>query len=340
MPDKINISELFDASSYTLLDVRSLSEFAKGHIPNAINLPLFTNEERAIVGTIYKQESKEEAFLKGLDIVGGKMSGFIKELNDILPKENHVVVYCWRGGKRSGSMAWLFEMAGFDVKKLEGGYKAYRKFIRNIFQEISPEFLVLTGSTGSGKTETLQQLKKHNQQIIDLESLAQHKGSAFGNLGEKTQPSTEQFENNLYESFRKLDLSKQIWLESESRMIGNVCLPETFWEQMSQSKMIHLKIAKEARVQYLVDNYGKYSKADLANSFQKLKKKLAQHLNIALEAIEEDDLGKAASIALDYYDKYYNKHLQKNKDRIQYTLSFEEMDFELFCQKLLALKVD
>ena len=333
MTEKINISSFF-TNSYPIIDVRSPAEYAKGHIPNAINMPIFSNEERAIVGTAYKQENQEVALLKGLDIVGVKMSHFIRQAKIIAP-EGKLIVHCWRGGKRSGSISWLLGMAGMKVKTLEGGYKAYRQYIRQQFQDKETSFIILTGSTGSGKTKALHHIKSKGEQIIDLEGLANHKGSAFGGINEAEQPSTEQFENNLYEAFRQLDTNKRIWLESESRMVGNVSIPDTFWKKMIDAPMVHLHISKAARIQYLVQNYGQYPKKELVASFQKLRKKLAQHLATALEALDNNDLETAAGIALDYYDKFYNKHLAKNKDRIFKTIDFEEMDFDEISDELL-----
>lgn len=297
-------------------------------------MPLFLNEERAEIGTLYKKEGQEIAILRGLDIIGPKMSSFVRKAQSI-SKDNKVIIHCWRGGKRSGSVSWLLSLMGMEVYTLEGGYKAYRKFIRKDFSEKQSHCIILTGSTGSGKTQTLHYLKERGEQIIDLEAIAHHKGSAFGDIGEQQQPTPEQFENNLYEAFRLLDFNRRIWLESESRMIGNIPLPDTFWEMMNQSKMIHLQISRTARIQYLVNTYGQYPNEALAQSFQKLRKKLAQHLNAALEALDTNDLDTAANIALNYYDKYYQKHLDKNKDRIIRTIHSEDMDFNQICDELL-----
>lgn len=299
---------------------------------------MFTNEERAVVGMTYKQVSQEAALLQGLDIVGVKMSSFVRKAKEVAP-EGKLIVYCWRGGKRSSSISWLLEMAGLGVKTLEGGYKAYRQYIRQQFQKREIPFIVLTGSTGSGKTKALHHLKSEGEQIIDLEKLAHHKGSAFGDINEEAQPSTEQFENNLYEAFRQLDANRRVWLESESRMIGNVSIPDTFWTKMMDAPMIHLNVSKAARVQYLIQNYGQYPKKELALAFGKLKKKLAQNLAIALEALDNDDLETAARIALGYYDKYYNKHLKRNESRIFRTIYFDNMDFEGICNELLEIKI-
>ncbi|MFK7783533.1 MAG: rhodanese-like domain-containing protein, partial [Crocinitomicaceae bacterium] len=152
MPQTININEYWNQSeSSVLIDVRTPAEYEKGHIPGAVNLPLFTNEERVIVGTTYKQRSPEKALLEGLDFVGPKMSGFIKQAKVLAP-EKKVTVHCWRGGKRSFSMAWLLEIAGFEVNTLKGGYKAYRNEVLSSFEKIKHQIIILGGRTGCGKT--------------------------------------------------------------------------------------------------------------------------------------------------------------------------------------------
>lgn len=295
------------------MDVRTPAEFENGHIPGALNLPLFSNEERAIVGTIYKQESPEKALLKGLDFVGGKMSKFVEDAKEMAPSKK-VALHCWRGGKRSSSMAWLLDLAGFDVKVLEGGYKSYRQYIRDQIQVSSYNFLVLGGKTGSGKTQILQALKPKGEQVVDLEKLAHHKGSAFGWLGETVQPTTEQFENDLFEQLLKLDSNKRIWLENESRSIGNVYLPDVFWHKMKNSPVINIEIPFDERVQILVDEYARYPKDQLLESFYKIKKRLGgQNLKEAEKALAEGNFHKTAEIALLYYDKSYQFLLENNK---------------------------
>ena len=217
-----------------ILDVRTPDEYEKGHIPKALNLPLFSNEERAIVGTIYKQENPEKALLQGLDFVGIKMTRFIEKAKSLAPDKN-IVIHCWRGGKRSSSMAWLLDLAGFNVKVLEGGYKAYKRYIQQQIENENFEFIVLGGRTGSGKTHILNALNDYGEQVIDLENLANHKGSAFGWIGEEAQPTTEQFENNLFEQLNNMERERRIWLENESRNIGSVYLPDAFWSKMKKS---------------------------------------------------------------------------------------------------------
>ena len=289
-----------------LLDVRSPSEYSKGHIPNALNLPLFGDKERAEIGTIYRQKSKDLALLKGLDFAGSKMSWFVKQASS-LAEGNKVTLHCWRGGKRSASMATLLEFIGIETNVIEGGYKAYRKHLLNAFSNSLPKLIVIGGATGSGKTELLHELKRRGEQVIDLEGLAHHKGSAFGALGEHPQPTVEQFENNLFEVFRKIDAGKRVWVENESNSIGRVFIPSGFWDQLCKAFLIEIDVPFEKRVERLIKYYACFPKEQLMESLEKIRKRLGGlAVKNATAAYEAGDLASATGIALKYYDKAYN----------------------------------
>lgn len=320
----------------TLFDVRTPAEFAKGHIPGALNLPLFSNEERAVVGTIYKQQSPELAMLKGLEFAGKKMRWYVEEAQR-LAGDKSIAVHCWRGGKRSESMGWLLGQAGFEVLTLQGGYKAYRRYAQDFLAKQTARLIVLGGYTGSGKTEVLHALAEAGEQVLDLEALAHHKGSAFGALGEDGQPSVEQFENDLFEAYAKLDHTRRIWLEDESKAIGRVYLPNGFWQQMSHAPIIQLNIPLEARIQHLVEVYAKFPPEKLIASFQRIKKRLGgQHLNAAMEALERRDFAEAAHIALVYYDKTYAHSLQRKGDVRVYPFQAAALEPGRIAQDLIA----
>ncbi len=288
-----------------LLDVRTPAEFAIGHIPGAYNLPLFSNEERVVVGTLYKQQSPDKAFLKGLEYAGARMPDYVKEARLLAPR-GKIVVHCWRGGQRSGSLSWLLSFAGMDVQVLQGGYKAYRQYIHRQFSERPLRMLVLGGPTGSAKTKILHELAALGEQIIDLEKLAQHKGSAFGSLGEEAQPTVEQFENELYATFTNIDPQRRVWIENESRGIGKVFMPQGFWEQFRQSPLIDLVMPFEQRVAFLVETYASFAVEDLMASFYGIERRLGGlNLKLALAALQAGDFASAAAIALRYYDKSY-----------------------------------
>jgi len=294
-----------------VLDVRTPAEYEAGHIPGAISFPLFTNEERVIIGTLYKQVNPEAAFLKGLDFVGPKMSSFVSEAQKFSVTKK-LCLHCWRGGKRSGSMAWLLRSAGYNVTVIPGGYKGYRRMCRNAFNSKAYPLRMLGGRTGCGKTVILHEIAKQ-EQIVDLEGLANHKGSAFGALGELPQPTVEQFENNLYHVLSQQDLSRPIWLENESRSIGRVFIPDGFWKQIKAAPLINIERTFDERVQILVDVYAGHKPADLLRSFENIRKRLGgQHVKAAAVALEKNDFTTAAAIALRYYDKAYQYMLDNN----------------------------
>jgi len=313
LSNAIEIEQLWDLlPDYKALDVRTPAEFEKGHIPTAGSLPLFTNEERSIVGTIYKQVSPEDAMKKGLDLVGPKMTAYLDQAEEYAP-DKKLLLYCWRGGKRSQSMAWLLNMSGFDVKLIKGGYKSYRRYIQRQFSSLQLPIVVLGGRTGCGKTQILKALEARGEQVIDLEGLAHHKGSAFGALGESEQPSVESFENQLHEIIRLLDHKKTIWVENESRSIGSIYIPQGFWDQMKNAPLINLEVSFEDRVKHLVDLYSNYPKEGLVESMDRIKKRLGglSH-QLAIESIATGDFQQAAGIALKYYDKTYQYMLDNN----------------------------
>lgn len=302
----MTVSEFFSQDrTQPLLDVRTPSEFQQGHIPGAKNLPLFSNEERAEIGTLYKQVSPEKAYLRGLEIAGSQLADYVKLAFRLAPGRR-ATVHCWRGGKRSGSLAALLDFSGFEVQVLTGGYKAYRQFVLEQFANRQLRFVVLGGKTGSGKTETLGFLKEKGEQVIDLERLAHHKGSAFGALGEAAQPTVEQFENDLFEAFSKIDPNRRVWVENESRGIGRVFVPQGFWEQMKSAPLIHVEMPFERRVERLIADYAAFPPAELEECLLKIERKMGgQFMKAALDAFRANDLSKATGIALDYYDKTY-----------------------------------
>ena len=302
-----------------ILDARSPAEYQMGHIPQAYNLPLFSNEERAQVGTLYKQTGRYEALLTGLDIVGSKMRNLVETASD-LAVDRLVLVHCWRGGMRSESVAWLLTRAGLQAHTLMGGYKAYRQTSRKIYQQPLP-ILIVGGATGSGKTEILQELKQQGEQVIDLEKLANHRGSAFGGIGQSSQPTSEQFQNNLFEVWRSLDLSKTIWIEDESFSIGGVQLPYEFWEHMKQASVVVVEVPRSLRVQRLVRNYGHLNQTKLARAIQTIERRLGGlRTQQALQALEENRLADVADLLLEYYDRSYQRNLERKPANLRYTL--------------------
>lgn len=336
MEKQIPAAELLkELPDRVLLDVRSPGEYAHGHMPGALPFPLFSDEERARVGTLYKQTGPEAALQLGLELVGPKMAGFVRDAGTLAPGKR-LAVHCWRGGQRSQSVAWLLRTAGFDVVTLEGGYKFYRRHVLDYFEQPVFRFLVLGGSTGSGKTKVLQAMQALGEQILDLEAIAHHKGSAFGSIGEAPQPTVEQFENNLFEAMRRLDPARPVWLENESRSIGRVFIPDGLWAQMSTAPLYTIEIPQEARLKNLLAGYVGIDKSELQAAFHKIQKKLGgQHLKTALEALERDDYAAAAEVALVYYDKTYQHGIDSCAASEIHRLQFGHGDPDLIAVALV-----
>lgn len=330
---------LSNRNACPLLDVRSPGEFTHGHIPGAISFPLFSDEERAAVGTVYKQVGKEEAMALGLRFVGPKLETFVREATIIAPGRK-LRVHCWRGGQRSGSMAWLFRQAGFEVETLQGGYKSYRHFVLDGFQNTTIKLVVLGGQTGSGKTKILKALPEFGEQIIDLEGLAHHKGSAFGFIGELPQPTVEQFENNLFEQISAMDTTRRVWVENESHSIGRIFIPEEFWSKMKVAPLVKIEIPETVRIENLLSDYVLTDRLELETAFQKIQKKLGGlQLKIALESLEKNDFATAARIALHYYDKTYQHGLDTSLSTDIKNLKFDHGDPRRIAEELSNLKI-
>lgn len=315
MIERISISDFLNIEkNIPLIDVRSPAEFEKGHIPNSYNIPIFNNEERAIVGTIYKQQSKEAAIEKGYEIVNPKLDCYINEAKKIT--QNKVLaLYCWRGGMRSLSMGQHYIDNGFEkIFIIEGGYKAFRNFTFEFFKK-EFKLIVLGGYTGSGKTEILQEIKRLGEQVVDLEDVANHKGSAFGGIGQEEQPSVEHFQNNIFIKMYDFNFLKNIWIEDESLSIGKVVLPRELYEQIRLRRVFFIDIPREERAKFLLTTYGKQHIEDIKKSVLKIKKRLGPlNTKQAISAADKGDLLSVANLSLIYYDKAYLKGLNSRDE--------------------------
>jgi tRNA 2-selenouridine synthase len=366
--EKINIDQFLHlAKHHVVIDVRSPGEYHHAHIPGTYSLPLFTDEERAAVGTAYKQESREKAIKIGLDFFGPKMKRMIEEVEELvgirnkesgigkddqpnsklpIPNSQILLLYCWRGGMRSAAVAWLLDMYGFKIYTLAGGYKKFRNYVLDTFR-LPFQLKILGGFTGSGKTETLKGLEKHGEKIIDLEEIACHKGSAFGNIGLPAQPTQEMFENTLATKLieagsqkseieneflnRTSDfrpLASVIWLEDESQRIGLVNIPKDLWNNMRQSAIYFLDIPFEERLKHLVEEYGDLEKQKMIDAIDRIRNRLG-----GLEAITaigfllEDNTIESFRILLKYYDKWYQKglHNREGLNSLLHTINCESV---------------
>ena len=315
MADLIQIEQFISLSAFhPVIDVRSPSEYNQGHIPGALNIPLFDDHERKVVGTTYKQINKQAAMYIGLEFAGGKLVELAKEGEKKAGKNKTMLVHCWRGGMRSKSVVWLFETMGLKCFILDGGYKSYRRNVHDEFKK-PLKLNVIGGRTGSGKTEILHHMEKIGEQVIDLEGLAHHKGSAFGALGELPQPSTEQFENDLCKNLLQLDRSREIWIEDESRNVGKCVVPGEIYSGMRKSDILFLDIPREKRALHLVKHYAEYHPDGLKQCVLKIQKRLGgDRTKEALESIDSEDFFKTAMLTLQYYDKAYMHSLSNNHD--------------------------
>jgi tRNA 2-selenouridine synthase len=322
------------AESIPVIDVRSPKEYITGHIPGAVNIPIFDDNERIVVGTKYKKEGRIPAIIEGLKLTGPSMSSKL-ELALKSTGNGKLLVHCWRGGMRSEAMAWLFSLGGIETEVLEGGYKSYRNYILNSLSK-QRKMIVLGGMTGSGKTHILRFLSGYGQQVIDLEALASHKGSAFGSLGQSPQPSTEQFANNLFNECNQLTKDLPLWVEDESRNIGTVFIPDSFYLNMQNTWTIILMMDVRTRLPRLMEEYSTYPAESLKTAILKISKRLGgDNTRDALKAVEDGNIARAIEITLCYYDKAYMFGLKKKSDRNLIYVETDSDDIETNALKIL-----
>ncbi|WP_276368569.1 tRNA 2-selenouridine(34) synthase MnmH [Chryseolinea sp. H1M3-3] len=323
---------LYLRNQLPVIDVRSEGEYEAGHVISAINIPLLNNEERVVVGTTYKQKGQQEAIMSGFRLVGPRLADIIENTKVI---GNELIVHCWRGGMRSSNFCQFISMTKIKTHQLKGGYKAYRQVAVESFKKPFKLFS-LTGFTGSGKTEILRAMADEGEQILDLEKIAHHKGSVFGGLMMPPQPTTEQFQNNLFEEILKLDLSKRIWIEDESIAVGEIFLPEPFWKQMTTSTLMEINVPKEIRINRLVKEYGHADREKFLEAMTKITKKLGgQHYIAAKEKLLEGDMSSVIDILLSYYDKAYRNGIEKKKRRIKLYSSWNGTDVHVYARQLI-----
>ncbi len=331
--DAINVNDFLSKSKAELIiDVRAPIEFFKGHLPNAINIPLFEDSERAEIGTLYKQQGKDTAVNRGLEIVSPKMTSFVNQVK-ALSKNKKVFVYCFRGGMRSNSFAWLMNTSGLDAVIMKGGYKAFRNYVLDYFEQ-DRKIILLGGKTGSGKTDILKKLKEQTLQIVDLENIAHHKGSAFGSINEQKQNPQQVFEHQLYDQFSELDNSQYVILEDESQTIGFNKLPQGLWQQMKQASIIKLEIPFELRVQKLVEDYTTVDIDALKTCVGKIAQQLGTlNTKLCLQYLDDRNLSDVARLSLLYYDRAYEFNY-KNKKQPIINLNSDTIDAEVNALKV------
>jgi tRNA 2-selenouridine synthase len=333
METPLSISEFMEmAKNHLVIDVRSQIEFQKGHLPGSINLPLLNDEQRKIIGTLYKQEGRQAAVLKGFELVGPLFTEKAKELLS-LSQNKKIGIYCWRGGMRTEIMTWIARLSGITVFTLKGGYKAFRNQMIAINALPIKNGFIISGQTGSGKTDILINLAKLGYKVIDLEAAASHKGSSFGGIGLPIQ-TQEMFENLIaFDRYNIKNENNEFWLlEDESRLIGQKCIPNELFESMQVLPLIELMVPIEERTHRLVKEYGGLDKTELEAATLRLKKKLGdEQARFAVRLLHENKLYEWVSILLTYYDKTYNHSRNKkikSSHQLDYSWQTEEESFE------------
>jgi tRNA 2-selenouridine synthase len=327
-----------------LLDARSESEFYHGRIPGAVNIPLLNDEHRKEVGIIYKHKGRSEAVEKGFELVGGKFVDYVRHVKNILSQESRarnqesVFIYCWRGGMRSNIMSWVLETAGIKTTLLKGGYKSYRRWA---LKEIEKErqFIVIGGKTGSGKTFLLNELAKCGEQILDLEAMANHRGSAYGAIGMEPQPRQEHFENLIAWQLSKTNASLPLWIENESRKVGSLNVPNSIFDRMLISPLIEVVIPDDERVQRILGEYGKFSVVELRDNTIKLERSLGgARLKEALQLLDANNLTDWIKLMLTYYDKTYQYGLSVRNPELNFPVEVSYSDINLSLESLIQKK--
>jgi tRNA 2-selenouridine synthase len=282
-------------------DARSENEFLRGHIPGSTNLPILNNEHRHLVGICYKEKGKEKAIELGFELATPLFPSLIQEAKKY---GNKAVVYCWRGGLRSKFLSELLSNNGFTVYRIEGGYKTYRNWCLDFFQTEN-RMIILSGKTGTNKTKWIESLRDHGEACIHLESLANHKGSTFGGIGQPPQPTQEQFENDLGLAlyFTK---GRRYWIENESRFIGKVRIPDALFNQFTVQPHIQIELELEQRIQVIYDQYATLPQEDLIEKTLAVAKRMGFEQNKkALEFLEANLMHDWIKTLLEYYDKTY-----------------------------------
>lgn len=317
-----------------IIDVRSSSEFAEDHIPGAINLPVLNDTERAEVGTIYKHFSPFQARKIGAAIVSKNIARYLNEHFANKEKNYQPLVYCWRGGQRSASLAMVLSQIGWRVTLLEGGYKTYRSYVRQQLDDLPHQFTykILCGLTGSGKTHILRKMGQRGFQVLDLEALANHRGSLLGEewRGKPSpQPAQKFFESQLLQALQSLNSHQTVWVESESNKIGQVYLPQSLWKRMKQSNCLEIKVPLNARVEFLLQEYPHLIKNPefLKTKLEQLKstcgwKKISQWYQM----IDNQDWELFVKDMLkSHYDATYRKSIQLNFNQVERVISLSDL---------------
>ncbi|SNB46030.1 tRNA 2-selenouridine(34) synthase MnmH [Geobacter sp. DSM 9736] len=327
--------------THCIVDVRSPAEFDEDHLPGAVNVPLLDNEERAEIGTIHKHQGPLEARRRGLELTAHRFPAMVAQIG-AQASGRPILVYCWRGGLRSKTVVSILDLTGYPAVQLTGGYKSFRAQVVSYFEPFNPPapLVVFHGMTGIGKTTFLQKLG-HRYPVVDLEGLACHRGSAFGEVGLRQTLSQKRFETLLWDSFRRLQPGVPILVEGESRRIGKVSLPGDMYDRMRQSVKVWCQASLETRVTRLIAEYGCIEyKEEMERALQRIRKKLGEerYREIA-EHLDRWELEPfMMRLMADYYDKVYYKTREWQEDAVICLEDFTaaEGELDLFLNQILG----
>ncbi|MFD1361127.1 tRNA 2-selenouridine(34) synthase MnmH [Lentibacillus salinarum] len=307
------------SENHTIIDVRSPKEYNETTIPGSVNIPVFTDEERAEVGTLYKQVGKEAAKERGLAIMSAKLPEFVGKFQQI---NTPITVFCWRGGMRSKTAATVVDLMGIEVNRLQGGVRAYRQWVISELEkeDFPPDIVVMNGNTGTGKTKLLHQLAEKGYPVIDLEGMAGHRGSIFGHIGVGPN-SQKEFESQLVQAMRQFHDAPFILMEGESRRIGKVTIPAFLYDKKEQSTQLFIDLPMEQRVLNILDDYQPWNHPNqFFEAFDRIKKRI--HTPIAKqidEDLREENYTQAVQLLLEYYYDPRYEHMagQYPKEKIK-----------------------
>lgn len=315
----------FSLEDSILIDVRSPSEYSSETIPNSINIPLFDDEERKLIGTTYKRDSSQKAKKMGVEFVSKRLPLLYDKIEKLNKKYTNLIFFCARGGYRSSSISSFLSSIGIDTIKLNSGYKGYRQYINNKLPEIVShiDFVVLYGNTGTGKTEILKELKKNNMNVVDLEGAANHRGSTLGSVGLGIQRSQKMFESYIYEDLKDLN-SNIVFIEGESRRIGKDIVPDYIFNKMQKGIHLNILSSLENRIENIYKDYVHNTDHELINSLTYLKKHLGNEtINTYIKLINSGEHKKVIeSLMVNYYDPMY----QNNKRN--FIASFQNINYK------------
>lgn len=312
-----------------IIDVRTPAEFADDHIPGATNAPVLSNEERVLIGTMYAQESPFKATRLGAALVARHIAEYLETRFAERPRSWRPLIYCWRGGKRSGAMATWFNLIGWRARQLDGGYKSWRRHVidRLAVQPANLQCIVLTGPTGSGKTRLLHALRQAGAQTLDLEALAAHRGSLLGALPEQSQPSQKGFESALLQALEALDPVRPVFVEAESRRIGRISLPDTLLRAMHTGRCVRVRADMGQRIDFLLQDYAhlfqapERFKARLARLIGLHSRQTIQHWHALIDDRQSAPLFEA--LVREHYDPAYRRSSQGHYAGLAQALDFD-----------------